>query len=155
MSRALRSCLRLLLALVLGLGPLGASVLAASLHAPFCGCSGCSPAAESCCEAASAEVDSGARLTAAEEGCACAVVQPEHGAPPAVAPRTCEARSHARGVLARGQRLVALEWSPAPVPLVRSDVDPGASGRHAAHGPPGVDAVRGGARAAAFGTLRL
>jgi hypothetical protein len=147
-------CLRLLLAFVLGLGPLGASVLAASLHAPLCGCTGCAPAAESCCEAASAGSDSVARLTAAEESCACAVVQPDRGTP-AVAPRACETRSHARGVLARGQRLVALEWSPAPVPLVRSDPGPGAGGRHAAHGPPGIDAVRGGARAAAFGTLRL
>jgi hypothetical protein len=154
MPRFLRSLLRLILAFVLGLGPLGASVLAGSLHSSLCGCVGCAPSAESCCGSAPEEPE-GAPVVVAADACACIVAQPDRGMAHDVAPRTCDARSHARGALERGQRLVLSAWSPEPVPLARSDPGAAASGRHAPHGPPGIDATRGGARLAAFGALRL
>ncbi len=150
----LHTALRLLLALVLGLGPLGASVVAAALHAPLCSCSGCgAESAEASCCGSGPERDEPV-LVALDEGCSCALVLPEREASPALAPRVCAESSPVRGQLERGQRALELDWS--------SDSSPGACTASAGPprgtsepGPPGSRRSRGPARAVALGTLRL
>lgn len=150
----LHAALRLLLALVLGLGPLGASVVAAALHAPLCACTGCGAEAgeASCCDAGP-ERD-GPVLVAADVGCACAMVLPERDASPVIAPRACVGPCSTLVELARGQRAVELSWSPAASLVTRTgSTGPPRGAREP--GPPGSCRAQGPARAVALGALRL
>jgi hypothetical protein len=150
--RALQRLLELGLALALGLGPLGASVLAASLHAPLCACDGCGSdgAAPSCCESDEPAGD-GPALVTDERGCGCARGSASRSPEPAALPRACPGPGSPRAELARGAP--AWAWS----------VEPPARGAAAWTGPPGEPepgpqgsrSARGAARAAALGALRL
>lgn len=152
--------LRLSLALVLGLGPLGASVVAASLHAPFCGCTGCGmdgmsgmdAEGASCCSSAVKESDEPA-FVAQGPGCACALVAPSREPEPATAPRVGPSQSSARIELAHGQRAVELArcLAPAPASSAPRAEPPG----EREPGPAGSQRARGAVRAAALGSLRL
>jgi hypothetical protein len=149
-ARVLDRLLRLALAFVLGLGPLGASLLAASLHTPLCGCAGCGPASTepSCCS--SRELDpSGPALRAAEDPCACSLVGPHEE--PSRAARVCPTRERV------GDLQVARDREPARLPrawAAARGVEP-APGRSSPPGPPGSRRLRGTARAAARGLLLL
>jgi hypothetical protein len=153
MSNPFQRALRVLLALVLGLGPLSAAVLAAGLHASLCACPGCDAqgAPDACCrEEPRADADS---TRVADEGCPCVLELPESDRVPAVAPDVGGAAREVRVELARAQRAVELAWSVTPGPSRSAP---------AAESPP-VVAVRlpgsrdahGGVRAAALATLRL
>lgn len=153
MMRVLHTVLQLFLALVLGFGPLGASLLAASLHAPLCGCAGCGAdaAAESCCEVSETASD-GPALVASERNCPCALGLPSREASPATAPRVCAARNLARVELERGQRAVELAWSVAPF-VAQDSAGESPPEDSSEPGPPGSRRERGAARAAALGAL--
>lgn len=150
----LHAALRLCLALVLGLGPLGASVVTAALHAPLCACTGCGAEAgeASCCEAEPAS--DGPVFVAADGGCACALVLPDRDASPVVAPRACVGPCSTLVELARGQRAVELSWSPESSPATRS-TNAGPPRGTSEPGPPGSCRAEGPARAIALGALRL
>ena len=154
LARALSVILRWTLALSLGLGPLGADVLAALGHAQVCACCR-SEALESCC--AAKERDSAAPRAVPENACACSIVAPSGTAPLAVVPRTSEIRSDARGRLARLNRVVELVRVELPLCREPSESSPAPPGsRHARGiGPPGSSSERGSSRASALGVLRL
>ena len=151
--RTLDRLLPLLLALLLGLGPLGAAVLAESLHGPFCGCMGCAPGgtSSSCCAVVEPET-SGPNLAPTPSPCACRIAAPVRDASPSVTVRTCDARSDGRFVLERSQATVARAWTPLERSILRAQAPPG---RAAPPGPPGSERAHGAARAAAFGPQLL
>jgi len=144
--------LQLLLALVLGLGPLGASVLAASLHAPLCGCAGCgaTTADESCCPVGANE-EEGPLVRAAQGSCGCQLVEPdtERSQPALTCP--CPVRERSGDVPARR----GLELCATPLVLRVAPRDSYPPGRASPPGPAGGQRLRGAARAAALGLMLL
>jgi hypothetical protein len=151
----LSTLLRLVLALVLGLGPLGASVLAASLHAPLCACSGCGAdanGAASCCAGEEPARDA-PLVVSAESSCPCAWVLPGRQGGTEATACVRPARSAAEVALERGQRVSKLLVSATHEPPERFAREAPPDGRE--DGPQGRHAARGSQRAAAFGALRL
>ena len=149
MSGRRSSFLRWVLALFLGLGPLGANALAALSHASVCTC--CRSAAESCCSGEE-EAPETPRAVADEDACPCAVIAPFGGTPGAVAPRTECSRTGMRSQLERSHRAVELAWVELALPRESVAAPPGTA---PGSGPPGTHVVRGPERAASLGVMRL
>jgi len=162
-SSTLHRLLRLLLALVLGLGPLGASVLADGLHSPLCGCGGCGTgnngmgSAESCCELPRGQ-DAAPVLTA-ESLCTGRLAHSNTNANPALSPRVSEARDTVRTELERGRRALVQDGDrDNAIPRILVTLTAGDGPRRGLtvwSGPAGSRGPRGAARTIALGALRL
>jgi hypothetical protein len=142
-----------MLALALGLGPLGAEVLAALGHAQVCAC--CESTEEASCCAGGREEPATPQLVPAE-ACPCAAVAPASAGVLGIAWRASEARPAARAELERFHRSVELAWVELSGPMSAGESSP------APPHPRGwvalssrASATRGPERAAALGVLRL
>ena len=153
-ARALTLLPSWLLALLLGLGPVGADVLAALAHAQVCACC-TTDEAESCCGAK--EEESPAPEVVSAGGCPCALVAPSSEDAGAAVRSASSAQDGARARLERCHRAVELAWVQPRRPVTSSESSLAPPGAHAARasGPPGSGALHGPARSAALGVLRL
>jgi hypothetical protein len=149
-ARALSVFSSWLLALLLGLGPLGADVLVALGHAELCACCR-AEAAEGCC--AAKEEPSAPAVTPLEGGCSCAAVAPSEATPWTGLACRSETRAGPRVELERLHRAAgfALAVSTWPAPVCA----PAPAGASSASGPPGARRASGAERVAALGVLRL
>jgi hypothetical protein len=152
--RALAELQRWTLALVLGIGPLGAEVLAALGHAQVCTCCR-SDEVESCCgegakEPATPQVSS-------DGACPCALVAPSGATPCPSVPRASESRGGVRSELDRCHRAVELAWVELLLPAPGGESSPAPPGPGSAPpaGPAGSSRLLGSGRASALGVLRL
>jgi len=155
------SCARVLsvlpswmLALLVGLGPLGAEVLAAFGHAQVCTCCK-SGEVTSCCGEEEEEPATPQAVPA--QGCPCAIVAPSRTTSCASAVRTSAARAGARAQLECFHRAVELAWVELPLPAAAGESSPAPPGwgSDCTAGPPGSGGMRGSERASALGVLRL
>jgi len=137
--------LRVVLALCLGLGPLGAQTVGRWMHAPVCACGACdATGAESCCVPQAP--DEGPQVRAESGGCGCALEAPADEAMPALPP-------HAAGRTAP-RAAAPLATGPAVKPVVQGSIE-GLVAFRARRNPPRAGPARGGARAARLGVWRL
>lgn len=141
-----------MLALLVGLGPLGAEVLAALGHAQVCACCRESEA-RSCCGGEEQEPE--APQVVAAQACTCAIVAPSGAKPCTVIARTSESRPDARSQIERLHRGVELAWVELAVPAVAKGSSLATPSPPGLAGPPGSRGMRGGERAAALGVLRI
>jgi hypothetical protein len=143
-----------MLALLLGLGPLGAEVLAALGHAQVCSCCRSDEPATCCGE--EAEAPATTQIATAGGGCPCAVVAPSSATPRSSVPRTSAGRKCPRGELERFHRAAELECVELALDAAGgSALAPRGSGKVSRAGPPGSSEPRGPGRASALGVLRL
>jgi hypothetical protein len=147
--RVLSSLPSWLLALLLGLGPLGADVLAALGHAELCAC--CTEEAEGCCGAE--EESSAPALSPLEGGCPCAAVAPSGATPWTGLACRSDARAGARVELERLHRAAAFALAVPTWPALVCAAAP--AGTSSASRPPGARHAGGAERVAALGVLRL
>ena len=151
LARALLLLQHWLLALLLGLGPLGAGVLTALWHAQLCAC--CAEDDVASCCGAEEETPATERVVHVESGCPCSIVAPASTTTPASLAPASAATVDARAQLERCHGAVEL----ARVEVSRSAASGGLAPSRPGFpgGPPGLHGLRGAGRAAALGVLRL
>lgn len=148
-ARALSSLSSWLLALLLGLGPLGADVLVALGHAELCACCR-TDETEGCCGAEEGPAEPA--LAPFDDGCPCAAVAPSDAGPwSAIACRN-DASAGSRVELERLHRVAAFALATPIWPALVRAPDPAASSESR---PPGARHAGGAERVAALGVLRL
>lgn len=145
-----------ILALLFGLGPLGAEVLAALGHAQVCACCRTGETVASCCAVEEEEnAPSTPEVASLDGACPCAVMTPSSTTPWTKPARVSEARSSsARFELDRSHRVVELAWEEFPWPAATGAFSPAPPGAGSGSMPPGKPGANGG-RASALGVLRL
>jgi hypothetical protein len=146
-----------MLALALGVGPLGAEVLAALGHSQVCGCCQSSdPVGETtgCCGGEAEEPET-PQAVPEGGGCPCSIVAPSGASELARPMRPSEAGERARARLERLHRSVELAWMEIALPAAARESSPAPPAFPDLAGPPGSRGWNGSERAAALGVLRL